>query len=180
MARPAGLDLVIRPGTMASGLVVAALAALPAEAQQTVAPAPVPSVAADPALTAAAEAYVAGEAQQALIDALISPEAILAQIEAATPDLPPQLTETVARIASEEMAALRPRLEAAMIESATETFSLDEIRALSAFFGTPEGRGILLKMQPFIEDAMARVSPDIRAAQGVILQRSFEALMQAQ
>ena len=178
MACPAGPDLVTRPGAIAAGLVAAALAGLPALAQKAAAPAP--PVAADPALTEAAQAYVAGPAQQALIDALISPGAILAQIEAAIPDLPPGLTETVSRIASEEMTALRPRLEAAMIQSAAETFSLDEIRALTAFYATPEGRGILLKMQPFIESAMARVAPDIRAAQDVILQRSFAALMGAQ
>lgn len=78
------------------------------------------------------------------------------------------------------MAALRPKLEAAMIRSAAETFSLDEIRALSAFYATPEGRAILLKMRPFIDGAMARVAPDLQAAQGVILQRSFDALLSGQ
>ena len=157
-------------GGLAGLLAVAALG--PAMAQQA------PDI--DPALTAAAQAYVAGEAQQALIDQLISPAAILAQITAAIPDLPPQLTDVVSRVAAEEMATLRPKIEAAMLQSAARTFSLDEIRALSAFYATPEGRGILLKMQPFLEGAMAEVAPDIQAAQGVILQRTFDALRSAQ
>lgn len=169
MARASGRDLVTRGG-LAGLLAVAALG--PAMAQQA------PAI--DPALTAAAEAYVAGEAQQALIDQLISPAAILAQITAAIPNLPPQLTDVVSRVAAEEMAALRPKIEAAMLQSAARTFSLDEIRALSAFYATPEGRGILLKMQPFLEGAMAEVAPDIQAAQGVILQRTFDALRSVQ
>ena len=68
-----------------------------------------------------------------------------------------------------------------LINSAQQAgFSLDEIRALSAFYATPEGRGILLKMQPFLEGAMAEVATDIQAAQGVILQRTFDALRSAQ
>jgi hypothetical protein len=170
MARAAGRDLVIRGALLAAALALPALS--PVLAQEA------PAI--DPALAAAAEAYVAGEAQQALIDQLISPAAILAQINAAIPNLPPQLTETVSQVAAEEMATLRPKIEAAMLQSAARTFSLDEIRALTAFYGTPEGRGILLKMQPFLEGAMAQVAPDIQAAQGVILQRTFDALRGAQ
>lgn len=163
-------------------LALAALVALPAMLLAQDAPVPQPAVPpAEPAqsenaLEDAARAYVASPGQQALIDSLLSPEAILAQINAASPDLPPKLTDLVSRIASDELESLRPKLEAAMVDSAVRTFTLDEIRALDVFYNTPEGRSILLKMQPFLEDALAQVAPEIRAAQDVILERTVEAL----
>ena len=49
-----------------------------------------------------------------------------------------------------EMAALRPAMEAAMVEAAVETFTLPEILALEAFYETPEGAAVMAKMQPFM------------------------------
>ncbi|MCA8879508.1 MAG: DUF2059 domain-containing protein [Rhodobacteraceae bacterium] len=188
MARPSGIDLVTGSGTRIAtvcrpvALALSAIIALPAMLAAQEAPDTLPT---DPpaepaqsgnALEDAARAYVASPGQQALIDSLLSPEAILAQINAASPDLPPKLTGLVSRIASDELESLRPKLEAAMVDSAVKTFTLDEIHALDVFYNTPEGRSILLKMQPFLEDALAQVAPEIRAAQDVILQRTVEAL----
>jgi len=124
------------------------------------------------ALRAAAQAYIDSDAQQRLIDNLLSARAISAQLRAANPDLPPRLGETISRIAADELAALRPEFEAAMVAAAVDTFTLAEIGALHRFYNTPEGEAILLKMQPFLERSLDMVAADIRAAQERILERA--------
>jgi hypothetical protein len=93
----------------------------------------------------------------------------------------PQLTEEqlrgVATISAEELATLRPDLEAAMVEAAIGTFTLAEIEALEAFYNTPEGASVMSKMQPYMAQAMGRIGPQLMEAQTRIGQRIMTELL---
>ncbi|OSP56602.1 DUF2059 domain-containing protein [Pseudoruegeria sp. SK021] len=128
------------------------------------------------ALRAAAESYISSPGQQAMIDRLLSPETVVEQVRSSSPDLPPELVVEIGTIASEELVTVREPLEDAMVEAAAETFTLDELQALDAFYRTPEGLGVLDKMQPFMAAAMSLVGPELQAAQQRIMQRGMAAM----
>jgi hypothetical protein len=137
---------------------ILATAALPVRAQ-------------DAALRAAVERYINNPVQQRMMDDMLSADAVVDQVRAVAPQLSEAELQTVGRIGAEELAALRPALEAAMIEAATATFTLAEIEALEAFYNTPEGASVMSKMQPFMAAAMGRIGPQMQAAQARIGQR---------
>lgn len=144
---------------LAAALLAAALA-LPALAQD------------DPeARRAAAQRYMQSEAQQRMIEQTLSPDALVAQIGAMTPGLDDAAIRQIAAVASEELAPLLPKLEAAMVDAAVETFTVAEIEALDAFYRTPEGIAIAAKMQPFMQRALGALGPDLQQAQMRIMQR---------
>lgn len=143
---------------------VLVLAALPAAAQE------------DPdALRAAAERYVAGPGVQRTLDANLSPELVAAALRAQLGDrLDEEERAAIAAIVAEEMAAIRPALEAAMAEAAAETFTLAEIEALAAFHETEEGASILSKTSAFDAAYLEAVADDLRAATERAMARAAE------
>jgi hypothetical protein len=125
----------------------------------------------DAALREAVERYVQNPVQQQMMDDMLSADAMIAQMRAMMPQLTEEQLQVVGRIGSEEMAGLRPALEAAMVSAAVDTFSLEEILALEAFYNTPEGASVMAKMQPFMASAMGRIGPEMQEAQIRIGQR---------
>jgi hypothetical protein len=132
------------------------------------------------ALREAAVAYIGSPAQQSVIDRLLSADNIVAQARASRPDLPQSLIDELGIIASEELGSIRIDLEAAMIDAAAETFTLNEIQALDAFYRTDEGASVLLKTQDFMQAAMQRVGPKLQEAQQAIGRRAQAAMQNAQ
>lgn len=130
-----------------------------------------PALAQDVTLVAAAEAYISSPSQQNMIDRLLSPDSIRAQISNARPDIPVDLLVEVGKIASEELNAVRPQLEKAMVDAAVETFTLAEIEALDAFYRTPEGQSVLVKNATFMQTAMNSIAPEMRDVQQEIFTR---------
>jgi hypothetical protein len=128
------------------------------------------------ALRAAAESYVSGPANQRMMDQILSPDTLIAQMRAANPNLTDEQLQLAAGIAAEELAEIRDDMEVATIEAAIVTFSLEEITALDAFYRTPEGMGVAGKMQPFMQNAFARMGPALQAAQGKIGARIMKAI----
>lgn len=130
-----------------------------------------PVLAQDAALVAAAESYISSPSQQDMIDRLLSPDSIRAQISSARPDIPVDLLVEVGKIASEELLAVRPQLEKSMVDAAVETFTLEEIEALDAFYRTPEGQSVLIKNATFMQTAMNSIAPEMRQVQQEIFTR---------
>ncbi|MBF9058520.1 hypothetical protein HKCCSP123_04930 [Rhodobacterales bacterium HKCCSP123] len=130
-----------------------------------------PATAEDDALRAAVERYVANPVQQRMMDDMLSADAMVAQIRAVAPQLTEEQLQIAGRISAEELATLRPDLEAAMVEAAIMTFTLSEVEALDAFLATPEGASVMTKMQPYMAQAMNRVGPQMMALQARIGQR---------
>ncbi|MEM9048069.1 MAG: hypothetical protein AAGC92_05055 [Pseudomonadota bacterium] len=119
---------------MMRGLLLAlALQAAPAAAQEDP----------DARLREAAEAYVALPANRQAMDAMMAPDMVLSPLRAG---LPPNLAQDQERLAQataiivDEVQAMRPQMEAAMIEAAVGTFALAQIEAMLAFHSAPEGR----------------------------------------
>lgn len=135
-----------------------------------------PLYAQDDALRAAAERYVNNPVQQEMLDDLLSADVIVSQVRAMVPGVTEEQLLIVGEIGAEEMAVIRPELEAATIEAAIATFTLEEIEALEAFYATPLGASVLSKMQPFMESSMALAGPAMQAAQGRISARLMQAL----
>lgn len=153
---------MIRPLALAAAL---ACAALPLQAQDN----------AD-ALRDAATRYVENPVQQRMMDDMLSADALVAQMRAMMPELSDEQLEIIGQIGAEEMAAVRPELEVAMIEAAVETFTLEEIVALEEFYSTPVGASVMGKMQPFMQSAMTQMAPAMQAAQAGIMSRVVTAL----
>lgn len=135
-----------------------------------------PANAQDDALRAAVERYINNPVQQRMMDDMFSPDAMVAQMRAVMPQITEEELQSVAAIAAEELAILRPDLETAMIEAAIAHFTLEEVEALDAFYSTPEGASVMVKMQPFMATAMGLVGPQMMAAQMRIGQRAMEEL----
>ncbi len=125
----------------------------------------------DDALRGAVQRYVDNPIQQRMMDEMLSADAMIAQMRAMMPQLTEEQLQLVGRIGAEEMAALRPDLEAAMVAAAVDTFSLEEILALEAFYNTPEGASVMSKMQPFMANTFEMIGPQMQEAQMRIGQR---------
>lgn len=136
-----------------------------------------PASAQDDALRAAVDRYITNPVQQRMMDDMLSADAMIDQMRAMAPQLTEDQLQIVGRISAEELAMLRPDLEAAMIEAAIATFTLAEIEALETFYTTPEGASVMAKMQPFMAQAMGRMGPQMVAAQSRIGQRIMSDLM---
>jgi len=130
-----------------------------------------PGHAQDDELREAVQRYVDNPIQQRMMDEMLSADAMIAQMRAMTPQLTEEQLQIFGRIGAEEMTALRPDLEAAMVASAVDTFSLEEIVALEAFYNTPEGADVMSKMQPFMANTFAMIGPQMQQAQMRIGQR---------
>ena len=140
----------------------------------------VPAVAQDDmaAKMEAARAYVATEAQQTVIRQVASPEVIAAQLSAQFPNFTQDQVSQLSQIASEELGPMMKEMEQVMVESVAETFSLDEIEAITAFYETPEGLALANKTGPLMQAVFAKVGPQMQAAQQRIAQRTQELLSQ--
>ena len=119
----------------------------------------------------AARSYIASAPQQQMLDQLLSADVLTAQLKAQFPQLAAEQIEVISRVGSETMAEVRPQMEAAMVDAAAQTFTVEEIKALDAFYRTPEGTAVMSKMQPFMQSAMRSMAPAMQQAQAAIAQR---------
>jgi len=135
-----------------------------------------PAVADEAAIRAAAESYVNSEAQQAAMDQMLSGDQILGMMRSQVPGATEEQLQTVSKIVEEELAAIRQKMEAAMIDSAVQTFTLEEIEALDAFYRSPVGSSVMQKMPQFMQASMGQLGPDMMQMQQRIQQRVMEAM----
>lgn len=120
----------------------------------------------------AAKTYVSSPVLQGLIDSMVSQEAIRPIVRLiANGLLSPGKTYTIAQTVSEELATIRPEMEAAIITGMTKNFTAEEISAWNEFFSSPAGASALRKMTPFIENTMMELRPDYARIRGNIMRR---------
>ena len=91
-------------------------------------------------------------------------------------DLQPTETTTLARIVDEEFTGVRPEIEGAMVTAAAGTFTMAELDALNAFYGSEEGRSIAAKTAPFLQSFYAEITPTLAETQQRIAARAQETL----
>lgn len=129
---------------------------------------------ADP-LREAAEAYVASEGVQRSIDASVSAELIVSALDAQLGTrLSPEERDAIAGVVSEEMTSIRPAMEAAMVDAAARTFTLEEMEAMTAFYSSGPGAGLLAKMPGFTAAYLEAMGPDLRDATERAMARAAE------
>ncbi|MEM6407011.1 MAG: DUF2059 domain-containing protein [Pseudomonadota bacterium] len=128
-------------------------------------------------VTDAATAFIKSPVQQNLLDDMLSPEMVLAQMQAnAGGALSEDQISVLVRIVTEELTAIRPMMEEAMIEGAAAAFTIDEINALNEFYNSELGGSAMSKMTPYMQSTMGTLGPAIQAMQQNIARRAQEAL----
>ncbi|MCR5858559.1 DUF2059 domain-containing protein [Mesorhizobium sp. J428] len=133
------------------------------------------SSAAQDELRNAAERYVKLDAVQDLLDFMLGPGFLEPLMGALAGDkLKPDLKSQMVAIGTEELAKIRPSVEAAMAEAAAEIFSVKEIEALIAFYSSEHGASVIRKMQPFNNAYLVRITPDLQRLQAVMEARVRE------
>ncbi len=121
--------------------------------------------------TDAATAFIESPVQQKLLDDMLSPEMLMTQFQAMQVQIPEDKVQPVLNIVSEELNAIRPDMEAAMIAGAAAAFTVDEINALTEFYSSPLGASAMAKMNPYMQSTMGSMMPALQGAQGKIMQR---------
>ena len=106
-------------------------------------------------LRAVSEAYIQHPVMQQMLDEILSEETmrsiVAPQIQGVEGALGDDALEALIIIIAEEVARIRPKLEALMITAATQTFELDEIQALKSLLDTDAGARAMLKSGTFTQ-----------------------------
>ncbi|MEM8978919.1 MAG: DUF2059 domain-containing protein [Pseudomonadota bacterium] len=123
-----------------------------------------------------ARTYIESDVQQRMLDDMLSAEAMVDQMRAMAPQLTTAQIAIVSSIVSAELGVLRADMEEAMIKSAAENFSIDEMSALMTFYNSPLGSSVMVKMQPFMSTAMEEMSPAMIQMQRTVAQKVQQAL----
>jgi hypothetical protein len=138
------------------------LAAAPAFAQDT--------------MRDAARTYVESIAMQSALDQLLSTDAYIAQVRASGVQLDAEGNRTLTGIVDEEFSDVRPELEEALTAAAADTFTMEELDALNAFYQSEAGQSVAAKMAPFMQGFYESIAPTLRETQEQIAMRARDAL----
>jgi hypothetical protein len=111
---------------------------------------------------AAAESYVKSPVLQQMMDKELSVDAFLAHMQRGLPELSEEDAAIMARVVTEEYANARVFMEAAWIEAAIETFTVDEIRALDAFYRSKQGISAMSKISDYERTFQEKSREDIQ------------------
>lgn len=126
---------------------------------------------------AAAERYIQSDAMQAMMDDMFSPDALSQAMSAQMGgQVPPDVMDQIATIATEEIAAVEPQVEEAMIQAAAETFTVEEIEAQMEFYASDVGASVLRKTQPFMTAFYEEAGPAMQEMQQAMMQRLQETM----
>jgi hypothetical protein len=120
---------------------------------------------------ALAEEYVKMPEVQQMMTEMFSPEMMASQFKIGLPpgtELTDSQLERIGKLMSDTMNQFRPRIEELMIVGSAKHFSAEELQALIDFYRSEHGASVMAKMQPFMQEFMAELSPDMMTAmQGV-------------
>ncbi|MFL4470387.1 DUF2059 domain-containing protein [Tateyamaria armeniaca] len=119
----------------------------------------------------AAKAYVETPVQQKLLNDMFSPAGVMAQMGLMGGQLTLAQQKTVAGIVSEELQSMKPSITTAMVEGMAQSFTLEEIEALTAFYSSPVGASAMSKMTPFMQQTLTSLGPEFQAMQARLIPR---------
>lgn len=128
----------------------------------------------------AAQRYIETPAVQDMMNEMFSPDAVKAMQASLVPagSSTEAQREAAATIISEELKGVLPELERVMVNATAESFTLVEIEALVAFYGSPEGRSIMKKFQPYMQQSFRQLGPVLQVMQQTIVRRVREEVLQ--
>jgi hypothetical protein len=116
-----------------------------------------------------AEEYVRMPEVQQMMTDMFSPASMAAQIASSLPPgmpLTEEQSDRIGTLLSGAMNGFRPRMESLMIEASTRHFSAAELQALIDFYRSEHGASVMAKMQPYMQDVMGALTPDVMAEMG--------------
>ena len=113
----------------------------------------------------AAERYIRLPAIQQVLDFVLGPTFLQSILATAGGRVDAGNRDQVIAIATEEMARTRPLMEDAMVEAAAGVFTLAELEAMIAFYGSEVGASTLVKTQAFSQAYMAAFANGLRELQ---------------
>lgn len=119
----------------------------------------------------AAQSYIQSPTQQATIKQMLSADQMLALMRAQFPNIDEEELQAVAPIIAEEFDGVREVIEVTMVDTMVETFTLAEIKALDAFYRSPEGAAVMAKMPGYMQQTMIAMRPALQSAQRRIASR---------
>ncbi|WP_333815447.1 DUF2059 domain-containing protein [Tabrizicola sp.] len=120
---------------------------------------------------ALAEEYVHMPEVQQMMTEMFSPASMAAQFKTGLPPgtvLTDSQMERIGALMSETMTQFRPRMEELMIASSAKHFTAEELQALIDFYKSEHGAAVMAKMQPYMQDFMGQMMPDIMTAMQAI------------
>lgn len=138
---------------------LAALAAFPAAAQS-------------PEALEAARRYAETPGVQNMITEMANPEMMAQSLIASLPaniQLTSEQSARIGKILADAFTSLRPEIEQVMINATARHFTLDEIAALTTFYQSEHGASIMAKMQPYMQDALTQLGPQLATVQAKVL-----------
>ncbi|MCB1336093.1 MAG: DUF2059 domain-containing protein [Maritimibacter sp.] len=105
---------------------------------------------------------------QAMFDDMFAPEMLAEQFRFGLPAEVQLSDDQIARVGdvmAEMMASLRPDLTQMMVDGMAANFTIGEIEALIAFYGSPDGASVMRKMQPYMQQVLGAFMPLIQQRQ---------------
>ena len=123
-----------------------------------------PAVAEDSsALRAAAESHVRHPVTQRVLDGMLSIDTLRPHLVGATQASGTQLesdqVEALTRLLKEELDRIRPELETVMVNAAIDTYTVEELQALSEFYDTALGASAMMKADRFAQSFSIGIAP---------------------
>lgn len=128
-------------------------------------------------ITQLAQDYVNMPEIQTMMADMFAPDAVLAQFKASLPasiELNSDQETRIGALLSNAMLEMKPQLEGLMIDGLTEHFSADEIAALIDFYSSEHGASVMTKMQPFMQDVLAQLAPQLNSTMQDVSPRIVE------
>ena len=120
----------------------------------------------DAALRAAAERHIRHPVTQSVMDSVLSLDTtrshLVAQLRAQGMTLQDDHIEALSQIVQQELDRIRPQMETLMTDAAIETYSLEEMQALNAFYDTEFGASAAAKTGSFMQSFNAGAAPVFR------------------
>lgn len=136
--------------------------------------APAAALAQDGDLRQAARDFVQSPAMQTTLDELLSTDVFVAQLQASGAQLSEAQVRRASEIVAGQLAEARPDFESALAAAAANTFTLDELDGMIAYYESEVGRATTAKMGDFMESFYENAGDTLAETQRDIIRRIAE------
>jgi hypothetical protein len=126
-----------------------------------------------------AKQYTELPAVQAMMREMFSANTMYEQFSVGMPDhvkITNAQKRRIGEALSSEMMKILPEFNKVMIKESARAFTKDELKAMIAFYSTPEGSAILAKTTSFMSHTMRGLQPSIERVQEAMIPQMIEIL----
>ncbi len=121
--------------------------------------------------TELARQYVALPGVQAMLREMFAPEAMYQQVRNTFPKnvkISNSKKRRIGKVLSQGMMQILPAMNKTLAREAARSFTKAELKAMIAFYSTPEGASILSKTTSLTTRSIARMAPNIEAVKRAV------------